>query len=152
MIFSSIGSHKSCPSNTYLGLGFPVYTRARDLMYNTDVVHRMFFSHQLYTECFSQQLSDGCVPQSCPSSPCPVSPPVCALSLRSRRARLPSRGSRASSPHLPSKVLRAPALPCPARGLLWEGTVAPEQWLCPGVLPSHPCPHTLLSLPGAALC
>uniref|UniRef100_A0A803VLB6 Protein phosphatase 1 regulatory inhibitor subunit 1C n=1 Tax=Ficedula albicollis TaxID=59894 RepID=A0A803VLB6_FICAL len=50
-------------------------------------------------------------------------------------------------PALKGTASSCPALPGP--GLLWEGTVAPEQCLCPGLTPAVPA-FTLLPLPGTA--
>lgn len=90
----------------------------------------------------------GCHGQNislCPSLTASLS----VLSPRSRRAPLPSRGSRASSPHLPSKVLcrscPAPApAPALARWLLWRGDTGDGVVAVPtgGTAATEPCPAT----------
>lgn len=99
----------------------------------------------------------GCHGQNislCPSLTASLS----VLSHRSRRAPLPSRGSRASSPHLPSKVLcRSCPCPCPCAGSVaplagghrGRGGGRAHGWhSCHRAVPSHRCLHTARSLPG----
>lgn len=130
------GGHRCCSLNTYFCPSFPVSMKAREL---AAVVHKMFF---LETQ------TGVCTPGAAPSRAVPVPSLTASLCFvpRSRRAPLPSRGSRVSSPHLPSKVLRA--LPCPWRAPV-AGGQRPQGTRAAGgsFVPSHQCLHTLPALP-----
>ena len=113
-----LGSHKGCPLNpyfVYLTLVFPVPVNARELALD------------LYDIIFLETSQSGvCSPckqlwgktRSCPEQSTLAMPVSYCISLcfvpASRRAALPSKGSRASSLRLPSKVLCRYCL-CPGR-------------------------------------
>lgn len=117
--------------------------RCTQNVFLTSVAHRMFFSAALRWVCAPRAAQALRALSHLLSVLCP-----------SAVAERVSQAEEAERLHPTCPQRYCGLLPCPARlgGVLWDGAVAPEQWLCPGVLPSHSCPHTLLSLPGTALC